>query len=167
MPVANYTPPPAIPGQPQNPLDGDRGFPSQLPVVPQVVQTTRDSAAPAWGFGSGHANVGDVLLPRNMPVACALDKVTVATMSPALRMGCRRYELTVLFSDPNGFCDINFYRVDAGGNTLVKSFARVTGLASGLFVGGQDLIDMDGRDFKVEVKNLSIGTDVTVNVAGH
>jgi hypothetical protein len=183
MPVPNVTFPPDPAGQPQDPLPQpvpstlpdsagflppvqtwqDEEFPSQLPVAPYVRLPI--PCAPIWGFETPFT-VGD-LQPRQAPGATPINSVAAATKSAAVSLGCQRYEISPFFSDPNGFCDLNIYRVDSTGDTLVKSFARITRYSKGLFVGGQDLIVIDGLPIKVEVLNFSAGLTMTVNVTGH
>jgi len=155
-------PPVPIPGRPV-PTWQDEEFPSQLPVVP--VARVPLPCAPIWGFETPFS-VGD-LQPRQGPGATPISSVAAATKSAAVSLGCDRYEISPFFSDPNGYCDLNVYRVDSAGDTLVKSFARITRYSNGLFVGGQDLINLDGLPIKVEVKNFSVGLTMTVNVLGH
>ena len=149
-------------------------FPQPDPVTPDTTPVSSEipvvnipkmplPLAPVWGLPQGFT-VGD-MDSRTDKTQVALNSAANNTKSAPIT-GSLRYHISAFFSDPNATCTLNVYRVDPGGDTRVKTYNGVSRLSAGLYVGGQDLIDLQGLPIKIEVVNLTSG-QITVNVAGH
>jgi hypothetical protein len=113
---------------------------------------------------TGYLRIGDFPNPNN-PKLAALEAVSADATSPVVEPAARGIQLLAGFSDLVTKCDIKVYRVDAGGDTLVTTFLDVEATtADGLFITGNEGIDLLGRPVKVRAENFSGGGSVSLAV---
>ena len=144
----------------------DLEYGSQLPVVPVFIPAIWDNAAPCWGFAKGFTS--SELNVYNGPRSTPILNVTANTLSPTINMGVNHLDVSVHISDFSAQCDINIYEVDpVNGNVLMKSWVGVGRFTGVLYIGGRDQIVLHGSTVVFEIKNISNGATVTVDIEGH